>query len=83
MCAVAVFVFINVVLWDSLSPGRTTLEFNVVGVDAGVNDVDVNAFTTRRIIFVLGEGAESELWPVADAGESLGSDNNPLAPERL
>ena len=66
-----VAVLINVVLRDGLAPGRAALELDVLGVDTGVNDVDINARTAIRVVLVLGEGTERELRAVADARKAL------------
>lgn len=68
---VTVAIFINVIQRNRLAPGSAPLEFNVVNVDAGVDDIYVNAFATVRVIFVLGEGAKRKLGTVADSCETL------------
>lgn len=56
---VAIAVLIDIVLGDGLAPARATGEFYVVDVDTSVNDVDVNALATLRVVQVLGEGTKS------------------------
>jgi hypothetical protein len=43
----------------------------MVDIDASVNDVDIDALSTRRFVFILGEGTETEPWAVTDASEAL------------
>lgn len=66
-----VAVLINVVLRDGLAPGRAALELDVLGVNTGVDDVDINARTAVRVVLVLGESTERELRAVADARKAL------------
>ena len=40
---VAVAILVDIVLRNSLAPGRAALELDVLGVDTGVDDVDINA----------------------------------------
>ena len=51
----------DVVLGDSLSPGGPTLELDVVDVDTGVDDVDVNTLTASRVVLVESERSEPSL----------------------
>ena len=69
--AVAVRVDVLIVLGDSLAPVRATLELDVIDIDTGVDDVDINARTAVRVVLVLGESTERELRAVADARETL------------
>ena len=66
-----VTVLINIVLRDGLAPGRAALELDVLGVNTGVDDVDINARTAVRVVLVLGESTERELRAVADARKAL------------
>lgn len=68
---VTVVVLINIVLWDGLAPGRTTLELSMVDVDTGVDDVDVDALTTVGGVLVASESTESKPGAVADTCETL------------
>ena len=52
---VTVPVVVDVILWDGLSPGGTTLELDVVHVDTSIDDVDVDALATGRIVFIASE----------------------------
>ena len=47
------------------------LEFNVVHVDTGVDDVYVDTLPTLSVVLVLGEGAEGKLLAVADTSQTL------------
>ena len=69
--AVTVAVLINVILGNGLAPRSAAFEFNMVNVDASVDNVDIDAITTLRVIEVLGESAKSQPWAMADAGETL------------
>jgi hypothetical protein len=71
---VAISILIDVILWDSLSPGCTTFKLDVINVDASVNDVNVNAFAATVVILVLGESAESKPRPVAYTCKPLVTD---------
>ena len=71
MGSMAVTVLIDVVGRDSLAPGCTTLELNVPDVDASIDNIDIDAVTTVRIVNILSEGAESELRSVTDARKTL------------
>jgi hypothetical protein len=62
----AITVFIDIILRYCLSPGSPALELDVLNVDTGVDDVNVNSLATIRIILVLRKGAEEELGSVTD-----------------
>ena len=49
----------DVILRDGLSPGGTTLELDVVHVDTSIDDVDVDALATGRIVFIASECSEA------------------------
>lgn len=68
---VAVAILIDVVLRNGLAPERATLELDMVDVDAGVDDVNIDALATSRVVLVLGERAECKLRPVTDTSEAL------------
>lgn len=68
---VTVAVLIDIVLGHGVAPERTALELNMVDVDTGVNDVNVNTLTTPLVEEVLGEGGESETVTVGDTSETL------------
>lgn len=61
----SISILVDVILWDSLSPGCTTFKLDVINVDASINDVDVDAFAATVVVLVLGESAESKPGPVA------------------
>jgi len=57
--AVAISILVDVRLGNGLTPRCATLEFDVVDVDTGINDVDVNTFSSTLFVLVLGECGES------------------------
>jgi hypothetical protein len=71
MSSVAVTVLINVIGRDSLAPRGTAFELLVVDVDAGVDNIDIDTFTSIRIVNILRERTKTELRSVADAGKTL------------
>lgn len=71
MCAVTVLIFINITCGYRDSPLRTALEIDMCGVDAGVDDIYINALTASGIIFVIREGTEVELRTMTDACKAL------------
>lgn len=66
-----VTVLIYVVGWDSFPPRGTALKLEMVNVDTGIDDVDVNTLATIWIICIGRESAEGEFIPVANASETL------------
>lgn len=68
--AMSVAINIFIANWDSLSPGSTALEVDVVDVGTGVNDVDINALTAISSVQVLVEGAEAKAVPVRDTSQT-------------
>ena len=68
---VSVRVDVLIVLGNGLAPMRTTLKLNVINIDTGVDDVDINALATARVVLVLGEGTEGELGTVAYPRKTL------------
>ena len=71
MCTMAIFILVNVIRRDGLTPGSTALKFGMGDVNTSVNDVDVNTLTACRVVEILGESLESQLRPVADTCETL------------
>lgn len=71
MGSVTIAILVNVVLRDGLAPECTTLEFDVVDIDASINDIYVNTVSAFIIVQVFGESREAKLRAVADTGESL------------
>jgi hypothetical protein len=67
----AITVFIDVIDRDGLSPGSTALELDVLGIDAGVNNIYIDTVTTVRIVNIPGEGTKTELLSVADTRKTL------------
>lgn len=66
-----VSVLIDIIGGHGLSPHGTTLKFDVVDVDTGVDDIDINALSTLFLVNVLVERAESQLLVMADPSKSL------------
>ena len=71
MSTVTVTVLVNVVLGDGLAPRSTALELDVLGVDASVDDVHIDARAAIRVVLVLGERAERKLRAVAYTRKTL------------
>lgn len=68
--AVTVAVLIDVVR-DGLAPGGTTLEVDVLDIDAGINDVHVDTLASLSRVEILGECAKGEFSAVSDTSETL------------
>lgn len=69
---VAIAIDIVITSRDGLTPRGTTLEVNVVGVGASVNDVDVNTLTAIIGIEVFVEGTKAQAVTVGDTGQTPG-----------
>ena len=67
--AVAINVFI--IRRDGVPPASTAFKLVMGNIDAGINDIDVNALTALRVVLVLGERGESESGTMTDTGQSL------------
>lgn len=67
----AIAILVNIVLGDGLTPACTALEFDVLNVDTGVNDVDIDTLATLWVVNVLGESSETKLRTVACPCETL------------
>ena len=67
----SVAINVQIVLGNGLSPEGAALEFSVVDVDTGIDDVDIDALTAVLVILILGEGAEAELLAVTDPRKTL------------
>jgi len=70
--AVTVAILVDVILGNRLAPGGATLELDVGGVDAGVDDVHVNTLTAGRVVLVESESPEAEFRTVGDTCKTLG-----------
>jgi hypothetical protein len=84
--AVAVAILVSIAVGDRLAPLRAALEVDVLGVCAGVDDVDVDALTTVGGVEVLVPGAEAQGVAVRNAGETPGGvllDLGSVAAERV
>lgn len=68
--AVSISILVLVAVGDGGAPGGTALEINVLNVGAGIDDIDVDTFTTISVVEVLVEGAEGEAVTVRDTGEA-------------
>ena len=71
--AVTITILVDVILGDRLAPRGTTLELNMVDVDAGIDDVHVNTLTAGRVVVVQSESGETELVTVGETRKTLGS----------
>jgi hypothetical protein len=69
--SVTIVVDVDIILRNRLAPRGTIFELFVVDIDTSVNDVDIDTLARIGMIFILGEGPKGELWPVADASETL------------
>lgn len=67
---VAVTVEILIIGWDGLAPVGTTLEVNVLDVGTGVDNVDVDTFTSVGGVEVLVKVTEVEGFTVRDTSET-------------
>jgi hypothetical protein len=67
---VSVAIFIGVTSRNSLTPGSAALKVNVLGVGAGVNDVDIHTLTAVSGIKILVEGSEAQRVSVRDTGQT-------------
>ena len=56
---------------DGLAPGGMTLELGMFGVDAGIDDMHVNALTTGRVVLVESKSSETEFITVGDTSKTL------------
>ena len=71
MGAVAVAILVYIVLRNGHAPRRTALELHMLVVDTSVDDIDIDALATLRVVDILGESAEAELLAVANARKAL------------
>jgi hypothetical protein len=62
--SMAISVFVHVVERNGLAPRGTTLEFHMMDVNAGVNDIDVDTVASIGIVFVFGECRNGQLGTV-------------------
>lgn len=59
MGAVTVSIDIQVVLGNGLAPLGTALEFVVVDMNSGIDDVDIDTLAGATVVQVLGERAKA------------------------
>jgi hypothetical protein len=64
-------IYIYIVGGNSPAPICAFLELFVIDVDASIDDIDIDALSTIRIILIPGESAESQPGTVADPSEAL------------
>ena len=69
--SVPVTVLVDIILGDGFSPKCAALELNMVDVNAGIDYVDVDAVTTKMVVYVLGEGGKVEFGSMTNACETL------------
>lgn len=70
--AVAVSILVGIALRNGLAPVSATLEVDVLGVGAGVDNVDIDALSTIGSVQVFAEGTEAQALTVRDTGETPG-----------
>lgn len=68
--SVAISVNIFFTYWDSGSPECTSLEINMLSVDASIDDVNVDAFTCQVRVEVCVEGGKVQGISMTDPGEA-------------
>ena len=59
---------------EGLAPGHATLELDVVDVDAGINDVRVNALAAFRFVLAESGGSQAEPLVVRNTRKTLKRD---------
>ena len=80
----AVSVLVNIVLRNGLAPGRAALELDMVDVDTGIDNVNVNALTAFRFVLVESEGSEAESLAVRNTRKTLKATSVQITrPERV
>jgi len=70
MCSMTVAILVHIIR-NGLAPNCTTLEFNMVDIDTGIDDVDINALSAVRVVFILCESTESQLGTMTDTSKTL------------
>jgi hypothetical protein len=71
MGSVTVTILIDVIGRNCLAPGSTALELDVMDVDAGIDNIDIDTFTTVRIVDILCKSGETKLLLVTDTRKTL------------
>ncbi len=66
-----VAVLVNIVVRNGLAPQSATLKVNVSNIDAGINDVDIDALASGLSKLISRECAKGELGTVGDTGKTL------------
>ena len=72
MCAMTIVIPVGIFGRYGAPPGRTTLEFEMGGIDAGIGDIHVDALAALGIVFVFLERTKIEFGAVTDARKALG-----------
>ena len=68
---VTISVLVDVILRDSLSPGGATFELDVIDVDTGVDDVNVDALAAGWVVFIESKGPKSESLAMGETRKTL------------
>jgi hypothetical protein len=71
MGSVTVTILIDVIGRNCFAPGSTALELDVLDVDPGIDNIDIDTFTTIRVIDILCKSAETKLSSVTDTRKAL------------
>jgi len=50
----------------------------MINVDAGIDDIDVNTLAAGRVVFVAGEGSETEFSTTGDTRKTLDAASLPI-----
>lgn len=71
MGPVTVSVLVDVILRDGLSPRGATLKLDVVNVDTGIDDVDVDTLTAGRVVLIESKSSEAKFITMGDTRKTL------------
>jgi hypothetical protein len=71
MGSMAVTILVNIIGRDCLAPGSTALELLMFDVDASIDNIDIDTFTTIRVVNILGKSRKAELLSMADTRKTL------------
>ncbi len=63
-------ILIHIIFRDRLSPHCATLEFDMVNVDTGINDVGIHTLSTLWVVRVLSHGRQAEFGTMGDPRET-------------
>jgi hypothetical protein len=70
---VTVTIFIRVTVRDSGTPFGTTIKVDVLDINTGIDDIDLDTLTTLGFIVILAESTKVEGFAVGDTGQTPGS----------